>query len=59
MEGGSTNNPIQHASSRLTSYLAKSTSEAIGNSGINMKEIDHERVGVCLGSLSSSTSKML
>lgn len=59
MESSSTNTAIKHASSRLTSFLAKATNEAIINSGIHFKNIDSERVGVCLGSLSSSTSKML
>ena len=50
---------IQHASSRLTSFLAKCTNEAIANSGVNLEEVDKDRVGVCLGTLASSGSKML
>ena len=59
MESSSKENTIQHASSRLTAFLMKSTQEALSHSGLSLEEIDHERVGVCLGSLASSTSKML
>ena len=59
MESTSTSLDIQHASSRLTSFLTKCTQEALKNSEIDLDQVDHNRIGVCLGTLASSTSKML
>lgn len=50
---------IQHAQSRLNSFLASAVQEALLNSGLTIETIDKQRGGICLGTLASSNSKLL
>lgn len=49
----------QHAPSRLNSFLAKATAEALENSCVNLQHLNTDRAGICLGNLASSITKLL
>lgn len=59
MESSSSPSLTQHAPSRLNSFLAKATADAIASSKLDFKNVDRSRSGICLGSLASSTTKLL